>query len=1393
MMSKEHEEVSKEVIAEDEKKNGRGNNKNTKEEMNNKIKDGKINTTINDNNNNNNNTNENNNNNEEFIKHVSGTNASFFSSLTFHYLTKLIQKVKSTMLTIDDIPPTEEKYVVKELLKSFDEANIYKENLTSFKLMKILFRMNYKIFVATFFLAFYYMVAQLTSPLMLRGIIISVGSNTSDGLYYAFGLYFCLVTGSLCNQHCQNFLYHVGNRQRATISALIFRSALSRSAASYSRDGVSIGAVVNLLSNDAQKLYDVMPTIHLLWSAPTQIIVATYLLISTLGSESLVGVGFLCLMAPVNFYIAKAIARMRDGHMPITDKRVELCSEIIEGIHSVKCFSWERKFYEKILQVRKGEVKYIRQELYAFANFIVLLISFPIVSLMLTFVTYVHLSDKPLSAANAFGTLALFNVLRFPLMELGQILSVCTQAFIALQRIANFIQQSNQAVDDFSKNNRGKDDDDDDIERNGDEEKIYINITANSTFMWTMKELATNQEQTKIQDDDDGKRKQDVENKMANIGGFSLTVKDEFICTRNDLIAIVGQVGSGKSLFVNSILGETYCLNGSIYVQNGVKSLVPQTAWILNRSVRNNILFDHDFNLDIYTKVLEACQLTVDIKSFAELDQTIIGERGVTLSGGQKQRVSLARAAYACLIGKSQMIIMDDPLSALDAHTAKYIFEKLIGPQSILKDVARILVTHATHFLPQCSHVFLTKDGTMSRVEHIQDTLKDITIELAKQQQDAGEEDTEDGEDITLQNRNSNASTTSVENDKANIEYMQSKKGKKLMTDENRERGSLNFNVVFRFVRLGGGRLWVSCLAMLFLLERGAYGTCDWWLSVWSSAEKAPPKNDPGFGWPAATSGDVSKWYSYVYICCVSVMIVFVFGRLNTFVMCICKAAEKVFEKLLYGVLRTDVNFFEVTPHGRITNRFNFDTEVIDSALFQRINGSVASTMWLLTGTVIMVSVSPFIFIILIPTMFLYLKLHKFYRTSCVELQRLDSATRSPIQASFFEALQGLNSIRAYHAETKFKSRTNVKIEESLAVVKVQATANRWLGVRLEFMCAHVSLFASITVWLSRGFLAPGLAGLAVFWSIQFTTSLTFNIINTTEAEAKLSSVERVLEYSDLPPEDAKSWFEDDKDVNNQIIPKEGDLEFKNVVFKYRPELEPVLKGISFKVKNGFRVGICGRTGAGKSTIANALFRLRELADGSILVNNVDLKNCALNQIRGNICAMIPQIPTLFSGTLRFNLDPFDEYTDNDIWNSLNAVRLNDIITTLAKQQGVVGSALNINIEHGGNNLSVGQRQLICFARTILTRPAVLLLDEATSSCDAETDDIIQTALRNEFSCTTLIIAHRLKTIMDSDMILVLDGGKVVEYDSPANLLKDPTSSFSLLCKSSKDSGMATE
>jgi ATP-binding cassette, subfamily C (CFTR/MRP), member 1 len=963
-----------------------------------------------------------NNKSEQFIKHVSGKSASCFSKLTFHYLTKLIEKVKTNPLVMNDIPPTEEKYLVQELLKSFDEANMYKDKLTSTGLVKLLFHMNPRIFILTFFLAFYYMVAQLITPLMLRGIIISVGSNTEDGIYYAFGLYFCLVSGSLCNQHCQNFLYHVGNRQRATLSAIIFRAALSRSQASYSKDGVSIGAVVNLLSNDAQKLYDVMPTIHLLWSAPTQIIIATYLLINTLGSTSLVGVAFLCLMAPVNFFIAKSISKMREWHMPITDKRVELCSEIIEGIHSVKCFSWERKFYEKILQVRKGEVKYIRQELYAFANFICLLIAFPIVSLMLTFVTYVHTQHMPLSAANAFGTLALFNVLRFPLMELGQILSICTQAFIALQRIAKFIQQSSQAVGDFSINIL------DDIGES--EDGTFIKIEANTTLMWT---IGT----------------KNSEGGQPSGDGFNLKVIDEFICKDNDLIAIVGQVGSGKSLFINSVLGETYCCNGSMYVQSGIKSLVPQTAWILNRSVRNNIIFDNEFDVNIYTQVLEACQLTVDIKSFSELDQTMIGERGVTLSGGQKQRVSLARASYSCLVGKSKVIIMDDPLSALDAHTAKNIFEALIGPQGILKNIPRILVTHATHFLPFCSQVFLAKDGTLIKIEHAQETLNDITIELAKAKEEGPVE--EEGEDITLTSRSSNNSTTSAQSgDENNVEYMQQKKGKNLMTDENSKKGSLNISVVFRFVSLGGGRLWVSCLALFFLLERSSYGTCDWWLSVWSSAEKAPPKNDPGFGWPAATTTEISKWYSYMYMICVGVMIVLVFCRLNTFVMCICKAAEKTFEKLLYGVLRTNVNWFEVTPHGRITNRFNFDTEVIDSALFQRINGSVASTMWLLTGTVIMVSVSPYIFFILLPTVYLYLKLHKFYRTSCVELQRLDSATRSPIQASFFEALQGLDSIRAYHAEEKFTCRANLKIEESLAVVKVQTTANRWLGVRLE-------------------------------------------------------------------------------------------------------------------------------------------------------------------------------------------------------------------------------------------------------------------------------------------------------------------------------------------------------
>ena len=1281
------------------------------------------------------------------------------SKFTFSFLTPLIRKIERSSLSIDDIPALPKQYSLIKLLEQFNglQGPSRTEKATAFELAKVLFRMNKKMFVFTAGLACFYMAMQVTSPLMIKGLIESLENDTNDGLYYTFGLFGCLVLASIANQHNQNHLYHIGNRQRALLSALIYRRAVGRSADSYLQDGVSFGAVVNLLSNDAQKLFDVMPTIHLVWTAPLQIFVASYLLIQLLGLPALAGIACLTVLAPVNFYLSKAINNMRKQHMPITDERVNLCSEVFSGIQIVKCFSWEKKFFDKIVGLRKVELGFVRNEMLAFANFVVLLIAFPSFSLMCTFLTFVYVSEKPLNAADAFSTIALFNALRFPLMELGQIMSTVVQCYTALNRISKFLHTATRDGCKASFNSP-------------DDPTVKLESRESVVFQWAKTGKAAVA----------GEPPEDS-------SSFSLTIPFPLKFKSKDLVAVVGMVGSGKTLFVNSILNETYLVpprvsddfcNERFKVTSGKKAFVPQVAWVLNDTLQNNIIFHNRFNETIYKRVVEACQLMVDINAMQpDGDQTVIGERGVTLSGGQKQRTSLARACYATLINEGrdapiELVLLDDPLSALDSHTGKDIFNDVLGPKGILQNVCRVLVTHNASVLSECAFVYETKNGV----------LVDLTQESATQR----------SESLSFGDGEPKAEPEAG----TAVGPVKRKAGQDLMTIELKgKRGALNIQVFYDFIKLGGGWTWVIPLAFLFISERLCYGGTDWWLSVWVSAERSSPSNaPPGMTLPdASVSLANSKWYSHMHILFTFSMIVFVVGRLNCFALLVVNASGKTFENLLKGVLETDLNFFETTPLGRITNRFNFDTEVTDSLLFQRLNGSVASTMWLLTGTVIMAAVSPLILLVLLPITILYFKLHRLYRRSCVELQRMDSSTRSPIQASFFESLVGLSSIRSYHVESVFTEKVRKVIETNASVVRVQMTANRWLGLRLEFLGAHMALFSGLICWASRSHLSPGLAGLMIFWSVQFTISLTFNIINTTEAEAKLSSVERMFEYSQLPPEAPES----DAAPSQIIAPndkrgKTGHLKFDNVFYKYRDNLKFVLKGISFEIPAGQKVGVCGRTGAGKSTLANALFRFRNVSgDGKIYIDGRDIGTLPLDRLRGKICSCIPQNPVLFSGTLRFNLDPFQEYEDAMIWQCLETVQLDSLVQRLFKQQTVEStgkdtSALELQIYDGGLNLSVGQRQLVCFARTMLSKPDILLLDEATSSCDGATDEVIQTALRKEFDCTMLIIAHRLQTIMDVDKILVLDDGKCVEFGTPEELLKDKDSFFSQLVQSSE-------
>jgi ABC-type multidrug transport system fused ATPase/permease subunit len=593
-------------------------------------------------------------------------------------------------------------------------------------------------------------------------------------------------------------------------------------------------------------------------------------------------------------------------------------------------------------------------------------------------------------------------------------------------------------------------------------------------------------------------------------------------------------------------------------------------------------------------------------------------------------------------------------------------------------------------------------------------------------------------------------------------------------------------------------------LGFFFVVERTTYVGTDWWLSIWTDAANATPAHafeSIGLTLPAAPDADGQRFYATWYAAFVLGAAAFVVMRLHWFAHGYVRTARRFFARLVAASTRAPMVFFETTPLGRITNRYSFDTEVIDAQLFQRTNGVVASTSWLLGGIGVIVGSIPWMVLVLVPVFLLYFYLYRFYRRACVELQRLAAITRSPIHSTFQETLNGADSIRAFNVEAAYSKKNEALVDKhSRASVALQV-ASRWLSIRLETLGVMVVAGASFLSFFLPG-LSAGIAGLAIMWASQLSMSLQFNTINLTEAESLMTSVERVLEYINVHQEPAGDTAKEH--LPPKAWPAKGEIRFEEAVLSYRDGLPPALTGLSVTVQAGQKVGIVGRTGAGKSTIATALFRLRELTTGRIMVDGIDLATLGLRDVRGRShgMAIITQDPLVFSGPIRFTLDPFDQHTDEDIWKALAAVQMRKTVIELWNSRGdsrsdlnvgevghsdeddaeILVDALTLPIAEAGRNLSVGQRQLLCFARALLLQPRVIILDEATASVDYGTDRVIQTTLRQNFpGVTMLIIAHRLETIIDLDKILVMDDGKCVEYDTAATLLERDASIFSSL------------
>lgn len=780
-------------------------------------------------------------------------------------------------------------------------------------------------------------------------------------------------------------------------------------------------------------------------------------------------------------------------------------------------------------------------------------------------------------------------------------------------------------------------------------------------------------------------------------------------------------------------------------------------------------------------------------------DQTEIGEKGINLSGGQKQRISLARAVYH----DADIYFLDDPLSAVDAHVGQHIFDEVIGSNGLLAKKTRVLVTHAINVLPKVDNIFVLKSGTISESgsygmlmskggafsEFLQQYSQEISLNADEVQDLSVSMEKIEGIDDSLMkmlsrsisrstndssvgryeklsrqsSTNSEASARSVLS-KANQRFIPNQVKDTLIDEEEMQVGSVKSEVYKHYVKNVGMKWILLMLGANVLFQSVTIGS-NMWLSRWSSDSNAG--NDT----------QLRDMYLGVYgafglFIGVSGFLLDLAPRLGGLV-----AGVRLHETLLKAILRAPLSFFETTPTGRVLSRFAKDMDSIDHDLPQEVS-DVFGLGFAVLATLVVISTSTYLFLaVVVPIAILYYLLQRVYIATSRQLKRLESVSRSPIYSHFAETLQGTHTIRAYAVEERFIEASDERLDLNQTSDFANIIANRWLGFRLEMVGNLIILFAAVFAILNRDTISAGIAGLSIAYSLQVTESLTWLVRTLSQLETETVSVERVKEYSEIKSE--AEWTN-----ASQLLPKNwpevGSVQFNNFQVRYRDGLDLVLKGVSFEILGGEKVGIVGRTGAGKSSLTLSLFRIIESAGGSIQIDGQDISNLGLHDLRSRL-TIIPQDPVLFSGTLRLNLDPFDQNSDNELWTALEHAHLKSFV------QGLT-AGLNHEITEGGENLSVGQRQLVCLARALLRKTKVLILDEATAAVDLETDDLIQKTIRTEFSdCTILTIAHRLNTIMDSDKVIVLDRGEISEFASPSQLLQNSQSSFYSMAK---DSGL---
>ncbi|KAG6035349.1 hypothetical protein E4U41_006116, partial [Claviceps citrina] len=1123
--------------------------------------------------------------------------------------------------------------------------------------------------------------------------------------------------------------------------------------------GWTNGRIVNLMSVDTFRIDQACTLFHMSWTSPLACLITLALLLVNLTYSALAGFALLVVGMPALTKAMKSLFRRRNAINKITDQRVSLTQEILQSVRFVKYFGWEKAFIARLGELRAKEI-YSIQVLLAIRNAInAVSMSLPIFASMLSFIVY-SVTSHALAPAEVFSSLALFNGLRIPLNLLPQVLGQVTDAWSSMKRIEDFLMQEEQ--------------EEDVILRPDGENAVEM---INAAFTW---------ERTTSQDPDQGaisasvakdKRGRDV--KAATATGAAppapvaadaikeraksqasaanaeedsaSTLVEErepfqlhdlsFEIKRNELIAVIGTVGSGKSSLLAALAGDMRKTSGDV-VHGASRAFCPQYAWIQNTTLQNNITFGKEMDRDWYREVVRACALEADLDMLPNGDQTEIGERGITISGGQKQRLNIARAIYF----DADIVLMDDPLSAVDAHVGRHIFDNAI--LGLLKDKCRILATHQLWVLSRCDRIIWMDGGKVQAVDTFENLMREHSGFQTLMKTTAVEEENKEEE---------REPTAPVNLDDERNKRRENKKGAALMQQEEKAQAGVPWSVYGAYIRASGSILNAPLVMLVLVLSQVANIGTGLWLSWWTSDR---------FGYSTGAYIGI-----YAALGVVQALLMFIFSVALSVLG--TKASKVMLRDAVHRVLRAPMSFFDTTPLGRITNRFSRDVDVTDNNLSDAIRMYFLILAMVLAVLALIVAYFPWFALALVPLCCLFILSTSYYRASAREVKRFESLLRSNVFAKFGEGLSGVASIRAYGLKSRFVNELREAIDEMDSAYFLTFSNQRWLSLRLDMVGNALVFTVAVLVVTSRFNVNPSVGGLVLSYILSIVQMLQYSIRQLAEVENGMNSVERLRHYGTELEEEAPLHTVDVRDS----WPERGEIVFDNVQMRYREKLPLVLQGLSMHIRGGERVGIVGRTGAGKSSIMSTLFRLVEISGGSISIDGVNISTIGLFDLRSRL-AIIPQDPTLFQGTVRSNLDPFQEHTDPELWSALRQADLVPADASINdREAGGSGSGsgsritLDSAVEEDGLNFSLGQRQLMALARALVRGSQIIVCDEATSSVDMETDDKIQKTMAAAFAGKTLLcIAHRLRTIIRYDRICVMDAGRIAEMDTPLGL-----------------------